>query len=232
MPVEQRVIELEIDPDTELSDMQQLLKAALGLARDKDSVQANLLLDLLAKGDKFSCMQSGKCETIDSMSPLQAAPLPTAADTSPASDGTADPDVARRQLDFAAPRQGQPATANEQNNENEVNVTPAGPYEMRKTRTATQVFEPTEKIGKKNKSATNKRSSPSNDSVEPHKRRAYNKTGMYSKNPVKAAMARSDNLTDDGGPEGPKKNAGEFRFVPTFSHTRELAYTCLSPALL
>lgn len=210
VPLTHRLVELELDPEVEVHELQHLVWAALSLSEKQESEKAKLLLDLLTKGEKFRCMQSGKCEAISSLSPLHEAHA-SSSDDQPQEDrqDEASPAVIR-QLEFdgetsAGPPQNPTADGSEMVVDGDkVDKTPAGP-ETRKQRVATQIFEPTARVSKKVISKQ-----PNKTKGE---RRPYKKSGLFSKDPIKAAMAL-EKLKEaplaTGGPS-PKAVADAFK---------------------
>lgn len=193
VPLAHRLMELQIDPEAEVKDMYELISAALGRS-DQNKEKATQLFELLRKGERFKCLQEGKCTPQDVMSPLMSSH--TAQNVVPASPAVvanddATPNIAR-QLNFAsgsAPAKGSEASTGEAaEDEHADDAENAGPS-LRKKRTPTQVFEPTQC---KKRKPTPKAKPDSNT------RRSYMKSGLYSKDPVKAAIARAGKLVADG----------------------------------
>lgn len=178
--VSQRLLEIEIDPEVEVGDLQDLLKIALS----PNSEKVPVVLELLKKGDKFKLLQGGNSvASLSVISPLQGA--------LPSSEGPPSPTLAR-QLQFDnqnADSASKSATSLvEEAGEND--KTGKGS----RKRVATAIYEP-DTAAKKSKGAKAKVPAPKancsdSKNSESGPTRAYTKSGLYSRDPIKAAMAR------------------------------------------
>lgn len=183
-PLSHRFVELQLDPETELKDVPRLLKEALGRS-DSDSKMANAIFESFKSGEQLKRLQEGKSADVLKMSPIHCAasvPKPTAEAPSPADIG-ATPNIAR-QLGFMSDSSATPQDPQAERDADSPECTPDGEdanYGLRKKRNAPQVYEPTN--CKKNRQRSNQKDKSKG-------RRVYNRSGLYSKDPVKAAMAR------------------------------------------
>lgn len=138
--------------------------------------------EMLKQGKRFECMQTGKSSAIEAMSPLKEPSAPKVA---------APPEVSTpvigRQLEFTeGPEVGSNAGSTELVESDEAAIAGTekeNQYGMRKKRAPPQIFEPTLYL-KKSKSISKANVDKGGE------RRQYKKSGLYSKDPVKAAVAR------------------------------------------
>lgn len=200
VPVGHRYIELELEPEVELSDLPQLLKAAIGPS-ESNSEKVEALFEMIQKGGRFQCLQKGTGAAISAISPVHGG---VAGYTSDAPNPPPSPDVARH-LQFNSNSKEPPQTTPDDLTREAEPDAGTMVANNKRARVPTAIFEPTPEP-KKGKS-TGKQAAGGNRkkhcSDDP---RPYRKSGLYSKDPVKAAMAR-ERLGNPGSPtlRKPKK---------------------------
>lgn len=181
VPLSHRFVELELDPETEVGELPELLRAALGQF-DKNSSKANLLMEMLKKGNRFKDLKSGSLPALSSViSPLQQRAPPEAAGTEGCVQN-ATPDQIARHLQFAPP-EDQPAPGKE----GEVAAS-TEQVSNKRSRAPAAIFEP--EYAKKSKSGKAKgRGNALESEKEKKPRKVYTRTGLHSRDPVKKAIA-------------------------------------------
>lgn len=184
IPLSFRFLELEIDPEVELQDAHNLVKQ--GLAGEVNSEKAADLCQQLTS-ERLKCFKDGSLPSVDSMSPVHM-PATRCPNPPPPAEESPTPTIAR-QLEFDASNSTSMPTENGSKNkptETETSTETSADSKKR-TRMPTNIFEPESK--KKDKQ--NKKNSANSDaSLTDQRPRKYHRSGLYSKDPIKAALAR------------------------------------------
>lgn len=188
VPISHRYVELELDPEADIKDVHALLKNAIGKL-DKDFTKANLIFEMLQKGNKFACLQGGSARALAASSPLHRA-TPEAEEASAQADVAPTPTIARQlafQDEATAP---EPVPAPDKGGA----LAETESMDKKRQRLPNVLFDPSPVVPSDAKKAKSEHKSES-------ERRGYNKSGLYSKDPLKAAMAR-----EKLGIKAPKKS--------------------------
>lgn len=205
VPLSHRVVELELDPETELQDVQQLIKAALAQC-DQDSSKSNFIFKSVQQGDRFKAMKQGKSPDVAVMSPMRHPPAPT----QPSGEDSTPTLIIARHLEFepeSASNAGsapmQPDASDETTEAAQPGAGSGSAANSKRQRTPPAIYEPDQRQKKRPKNFENL-----GTNVEGP--RHYTKSGLYSKDPVKAAIAREKlgvSLTPKAPAEKKKKPA-------------------------
>lgn len=187
VPLSHRFVELNIEPEFGVEDMSTVIARQLG--RGQNSAKAELLFEKLKMGDKFTLMQEGRSRSLDYViSPFQC-DADVGEKRAPANNDDKDDEnieATVRALDFNLNEPAAPGAARAAlETPDVVGVLPEKRLRARKTPfdDSTNMGDEKVKKPKADEASTNLQT----EAVCP--KRAYKKTGMYSKNPVKAAIA-------------------------------------------
>lgn len=185
VPLTHRLLELQLDPETELAELQQLIKAVVGNS-DTCAPKIDLLLEWIRKGERFQRLQLGKTASVAIFSPLHRAAIPA---TAAGEEVEAESPQIARHLEFDSENVAPDATASKEGSTELVAQaigTEANTKKRQRVPTCIFEFDKAPKKGKGSRCEKLKAAKAAGgDGTRP-----YNKSGLYSKDPVKAAIAR------------------------------------------
>lgn len=186
-PCSARMIQLKIDLEAEVDDCGEAIRNILGTIGNEDRVQE--LFGLLKMGEKFALMQRGQCQGLPVISPLKnglSARDGHVDGSNPPGTGnaplqTATPDrIIGRNLSSALDAVPGPCPSWQAAAAPENGVEAAG--KRKRTPTTRLVDELKQVVGEPTTEELQKKSK---------KRGNYKMTGIYSRDPIKAALARN-----------------------------------------